>query len=287
MAYNKVPTSTTIKKKSAARRDKMKRKASAKSDQITNMDILALKRLQLEIDRYNKADIFKLDPAVRGIQPAGRWMIVRMFHEDLIKFIDESNPNNPQIDAYFRPVDARMRNTDKENYRPTPFPYLELGVVVAISPELRLALKGKADKYKKEFNEEMQIPQIGDVIEVRSNYSSVWYKEQRYYIDKQEQCRDFVRNPNELRLNFFKHYFKLEDFDYLALRKGEGRPVFFADEDEPQWYKDVTKELEAESARLDAKEADATEDLDKVEDLDDQDDFDQNGPDDQQEAENE
>lgn len=182
-----------------------------------------MKELQADIDKYNNEDIYKIDAFFKGIELAGKWIVVRMFHENLVKFIDESNPKDIQIDAWFRQIDARERNTDSPKWVPTPFPYTEQGVVVAISPKLiidALAQRKVLEAYMPSMATELHIPKVGDVVSIKANQSQ-WFKEARYYTDKQAQCQDFVRNQTELRLGNFKHYFRLEEYDIEQWYKNE------------------------------------------------------------------
>lgn len=177
-----------------------------------------LKAVQSKIDEYNNDTIYVIDPKFRDITLTGDYVVVRLFFENLIKFIDESNPEDIQVDAWHRQIDARKRATDMPHWVPTPFPYVQQGVLVAVSPELQL----KYLKMQKELTDmgmttedaakTIHMPKVGDIINIRA-YESGWFKDHRYYLNKQDQCRDFVRNQEELRLNKFEHYFSLEVYD--------------------------------------------------------------------------
>lgn len=257
MAYSKRPTHTKLRSaKSTKRRDETNmRRANAANKKWATEDISKLKRLQYNIDMINKAEAFRIDPYFRDLQLQGDWIIVKMFHENLIKHIDESDPDDIIVDAWFRQIDARQRTSDKPKWVPTPFPYIEKGVIVAISAPLTLKYYKDAELYKKATGEELAIPKVGDVVEVRSNYNSQWFKEQRYYIDKQAQCQDFVRNQTELRLNHFEGYFKFESIDLVAIDKAASlHPHFYADEEEPKWFTDTVNEINKKIEELNLSE---------------------------------
>lgn len=178
-----------------------------------------LKRQQAKIDEYNNDIIYKIDPKFKDLCLTGEYIIVRLYCENLIKFLDESNPEDVQVDAWHRQIDARKRATDMPHWVSTPFPYLNQGVIVAISPELRLkALRSNMELHNMPLHEDLlmssqfHIPSVGDIVNIRA-YESGWFKDHRYYLDKQAQCQDFVRNQEELRLNKFEHYFILEAYD--------------------------------------------------------------------------
>lgn len=192
--------------------------SEAESKIITTEKLEKLKAFQANIDKYNNEHIYQIDPDFINIKPTGDYIIARLFLEDFVKFVDDSNPDDIQVDAWHRQIDARMRATDKPHWVSTPFPYIHSGVIVAVSPELQL----KYIRMRKELvdtgvsveeaAELIHMPQVGDVINIRP-FESAWFKERRWYKDKQAQCKDFVRNQEELRLNNFQHYFAFESYD--------------------------------------------------------------------------
>lgn len=262
MAYTKIPTTNKIRKN-----DAVSRRGNDTSASLGKEQLLGVKIIQEKIDLYNDCDIYKIDPFFKNYTLTNDFIIVRMFHENLIKFIDESNPEDVQLDAWFRQIDARERVTDVPKWVSTPFPYVEKGVIMAISPEVQL----KYARLKKELNDaglieeadKIIIPKVGSVIEVRSYYNSTWYKENRFYLDKQAQCEDFVRNQNELRLNNFDHYFRMESYDLVGIYEidSDVNKCFFNGEQELMWYtkkrsmiNEKIEKLESEQKELSEKE---------------------------------
>jgi hypothetical protein len=258
MAYTKVPTKVKIKGAASP-----SRRTADNSPALAKSQMIGVKVIQKQIDLYNECDIYKINSFFKDYNLTNDFIVVRMFHENLIKFIDESSPEDIQLDAWFRQIDARERVTDVSKWVSTPFPYLEKGVIVAISPEVQM----KYAKLKKELNDlgltreasKVIIPKQGDVIEVRSYYNSTWYKENRFYLDKQEQCEDFVRNQTELRLSNFDHYFRMESYDLAGIYKQEEYvdKVFFSDEEEPLWYMKAKTELDYQISELKKEQEDA------------------------------
>lgn len=253
MAYNKIPTNNKIRKN-----DNVSRRANDTSPTLAKEQMIGMKLIQQKIDIYNNCDIFKIDSFFKDYKLTNDFVVVRMFHENLIKFIDESNPDDVQLDAWFRQIDARERTTDVPKWVSTPFPYLEKGVVMAISPEVQLRYaKLKKDLEVAGLTEEaaeIVIPRVGNVVEVRSYYNSAWYKENRFYLDKQAQCEDFVRNQNELRLNNFDHYFRMEHYDLAGVYSLESGLWFYSDESEPMWYSEKKKIYAEQTAKLEKEQ---------------------------------
>lgn len=184
--------------------------------------------------------MYSIDPLFKSLQLHGKYIIIRIFKENFIKFKDVSNPNDPQYDYHFKQIDSRMKLTDEPNYIDTPFPYIEKGVIMAISPFIvseYMKLKEEIAKTDKDAADKIHIPQVGDIVEINSNYTSIWYKDKRYYLDKQAQCLDLVKGPDELILNTFEHYYKFDEYDLSGIyAEGEdGKKGFFKGE-EPEWY---------------------------------------------------
>lgn len=254
MSYKKRPTKTVFKKGGAVLTDAEKRiKQEVLDDKISRARLFEAKLAQLEIDKYNNVDLYKIDSFFKKIQLHGPWLIVRLKQENLIKYINEDNPENPIIDAWVRQIDGRQRTTDQPYWVPTPFPFVEEGVIVAISPEVQkqyYLLKEEIRKYTNDPSKIVVIPEVGDTVHIRAN-TSQWYKDHRYYIDKQDQCMDFVRNQTELRLNKFEFYFRLEDFELENLYLNDSRSKsFYSDENKPAWYVDELTSYESKIADL-------------------------------------
>lgn len=179
--------------------------------------IKAIKAEQAAIDAYNES-IHEIDPFFNNIQLCGDYLIVRLKRENLIKYIDESDPDNIHIDAWVRQLDARDRPTDPDKWISTPFPYIEEGVICAISPSAQANYLKTAKFFSDNTSthKPIIIPNPGDKVYIRVRTVD-WFKEKRYYIDKQKQCEDFVKNQRELRLNNFEGYFLIESYDLEAI----------------------------------------------------------------------
>lgn len=254
MSRKAIPTKSRVIRKKNTLLNSQKRSDinSRESDSLATRYQVKLR--QLYIDKYNNAEIYVINDYFKNLSLSGEQIIIRIFKENFIKQADESNPNDPQYDYFFRLIDARKRTTDEPTYVSTPFPYIEKGVIVAISPELQLKYykqKEELAKYDKEAADKLIVPKQGDVIEIRSNYSSVWFKDKRYYIDKQEQCVDLVKGPDELTLIYFDHYYKFDSFDFVGVDGSAEKKGFFK-EDTPDWYnEEIAKYNESSEELLD------------------------------------
>jgi hypothetical protein len=241
MAYKKRPTKTKLVKKSNVLSDKeRKMKESGLDKDLAKARLAEMKAIQKGIERYNDYDIYKIDPFFRDVQVYDDFLIVRLEKENFIKELDESNPDNIIIDAYIRQIDARVSTASQPEWVPTPFPYVERGVVVAVSPLLQqkyLELKSKMSLTDPEKAEKIHVLEPGDVIQIRANHSQ-WYKDHRYYIDKQSQAKDFVRNQTELRLSEFQNYFRLTDFEIETIMVNTNKKGFFEEDGYPDWWVD-------------------------------------------------
>lgn len=241
----KAPSKTLLRTASKSVKSNFKKatqNSNSENGNVTNEQLEALKVVQGKIDHYNNVEIYEIDSFFKDLQLSGEWIIVRLFYENLIKFIDESNPNDIQVDAWHRQIDVRQRTTDTPKWAPTPFPYTQRGVVVAVSPELKLRYL-KLRKDLKEAGDEtvVHIPQVGDVVNIRAHESG-WFKEHRYYPDKQLQCQDFVRNQVELRLNRFSHYFSLEHYDIESWETNPEKRGEFVEKKDPKQNTNKKKE---------------------------------------------
>lgn len=247
--------SRLIRRKSTLTNNKKVNSKDSYSEKDKELAILGLKLRQELIDRYNNCEIYKIDNYFRNFQLQDDSIIVRIMKENYIKEYN-GDEDNPVYDAYFRQIDIRERSTDQPEFRDTPFPYIEKGVIVAISSDLQLKMYKKKDdlsKYNKELAEGIDIPKVGDVIEFRSNYSSVWFKNKRYYIDKQEQCIDLVKGPRDWSIPMFDHYYKFEDIDYVGIDRNFKKKGFYVDDKEPEWYKKEIKKHDDNIKQLDIK----------------------------------
>lgn len=182
-------------------------------------NLLIIKSRQKDIDKYNYHDIYNIDPLSEKVQLSGENMVIRLYKENYIKYLDESNPDNIILDAYVRQIDARERDTDRPNWVNTPFPHIQKGIIVNVSPELKLyyyRMKEELAKYDPEEARKMIIPKQGDIVYVRAR-ETFWLKEHRYYPNKQDQVEDFVKNQLEILLRKFKDYFIVTAIDIESI----------------------------------------------------------------------
>jgi hypothetical protein len=214
MADKRRPTHTKIKKASNHISSKeMASLSSFKSSEEYNDE---KKITQLSIDRYNEYSIYELDPFFKTFTPPSNHMVVRMFMENEINFADESNILDRKIQTSIRQVDIRKNNTEKPNFVNTPFPYIEQGLIVSISPDVTykyIKMREEIAKHDKELAEKVHIPKVGDIVHIKANESH-FYKTYRFYPDKQKKCLDFIFSQDDMKLLMFKayHYFLIEDF---------------------------------------------------------------------------
>lgn len=144
-------------------------------------------------------------------------MIIQMYMENPIKELVR-NENGEVISLNFslQQIDNRTRNTDKPNWVTTPFPVIDKGVIMAISPAM-LNWYHQEKQMVKNFNpeaaEKFVIPQVGDI--VYTNH--FMFKDSRYYVDKQAKCEDFVKSQEEVRLNNFDFLFKVTNYEIESI----------------------------------------------------------------------
>lgn len=166
-------------------------------------------------DRHDNllSDLFK------DLQLDNHNLIVQMFMENPIKDVIEQEGNNLIVPGISQ-IDGRKRNTDAPNWIDTPFPLIDQGIIVAISPWLQLfyyELKDKMSKFDMRIADSILIPEVGDMITT----NHFMFKETRFYPDKQKKCNDFIRNQEELRLNEFSFLFKITNYDIESIIKKE------------------------------------------------------------------
>lgn len=146
-------------------------------------------------------------------------LVIQMYMENPIKSIIKNEEGEViSLDYGIQQIDYRKRQSDVATYGPTPFPLIDKGVIMAISPALKLwyyEQKEKLAKYDQKAADEFIIPEVGDVV-----YTNHFlFKETRYYVDKQEKCKDFVKSQEELRLNEFDFLFKITNYDIESIEK--------------------------------------------------------------------
>lgn len=153
-----------------------------------------------------------------NIQLDGQHLVIHMFMENVIKDVYVGPDGQPMIIPGISQIDGRKRNTDVPHYIDTPFPMIDKGVIMAISPYVQLyyhELKEKIAKYDKEKAESIIIPEVGDII-----YTNHFlFKESRYYPDKQAKTGDFVRSQEDINLSNFDFLFKVTTYEIESIVK--------------------------------------------------------------------
>lgn len=222
MAKRNKPTKTRIRKASSYV-DNRKR---TESDDTRSEAIGKMLAGQEFVDTWNTNYVGKLDMNGNDITEHFNsiqledGMIIQMYMENPIKHISRNLKTGDviTIDYYLRQIDARIRNTDKAHWVPTPFPVIDKGIIMAISPKTKMwyyEQKEKLAKYDPAAAEKMIIPSVGDIV-----YTKLFmFKDKRYYIDKQKKCEDLVKNQVELRLKNFDFLFHIENYDVESIIK--------------------------------------------------------------------
>lgn len=177
------------------------------------------------VDRWNTEYVGKkgmgdkdLISHFNNIQLDGQYLVIHMFMENVIKDVYMSPDGQPMIIPGVSQIDGRKRNTDVPHYIDTPFPLIDKGVIMAISPYVQayyMELKDKIAKYDKEKAKSIIIPEVGDVI-----YTNHFlFKDSRYYPDKQAKTGDFVRNQEDINLSNFDYLFKVTTYEIESIVK--------------------------------------------------------------------
>lgn len=148
-------------------------------------------------------------------------LVIQMYMENPIKYIARKEDGEIiHIDYNIRQIDARQHNTDKPHWVPTPFPVIDKGIIMAISPRTMLWYYEQQEKLAK-FNPEaaakMVIPAVGDIVYTKH----FMLKDKRYYTDKQKKCEDMVKNQLEIRLNEFDFLFLIDNYDIESVVKAD------------------------------------------------------------------
>lgn len=147
-------------------------------------------------------------------------LVIQMYMENPIKHIVRKSETGEviHIDYNVRQIDNRKQQTDRPNWVPTPFPVIDKGVIVAISPRTKLWYYEQVEKMKAfdpEFAKTMIVPEVGDVVYTKH----FMFKDKRYYIDKQKKCEDLVFSQTEIRLNEFDFLFLIENYEIESIVK--------------------------------------------------------------------
>ena len=97
------------------------------------------------VDKWNNEFVGKkgmdgkdLTEAFKNIQLESG-MVIQMYMENPIKALNKDQDDNVlAINYSLRQIDARVRNTDAPKWVTTPFPVIDKGVIMAISPQTKL-----------------------------------------------------------------------------------------------------------------------------------------------------
>lgn len=198
--------------KAMSNQDQAILKNSAKAKELAAKARLNTEKRQEDIDHYNMVTCNIIDPAFDNIQLLGLSLIVRLHKENYIKAVDLYTNDVPMYDAWIRQVDGRMHQSHKEKWVDNPLPYIRSGVVVAMSPAL---IADQQDDYNKllEANPDTDFTpiQVGDIVQLEH----FMIADRRFYLNK--QLTDFIRNPENFRIQHFEGYIKIN----IALVEGK------------------------------------------------------------------
>jgi hypothetical protein len=147
-------------------------------------------------------------------------MVIQMYMENPIKEIARNSQTGEvvHLDYYIRQIDARKQQTDQPTWVPSPFPVISKAIIMAIAPRTKMwyhEQQEKLAKYDKKAAKDMIIPEVGDTIYTKH----MMFKDKRYYVNKQDQCKDMVKNQMEVRLKEFDFLFLIENYDIQSIVK--------------------------------------------------------------------
>lgn len=156
-------------------------------NQLSKEELLeaALKQ-QEEIDIYNLDLLLEVlegntNPFYKGFKP-NNILVFKPFLESYVKAHRDG-----QIEEYnIRQIDARVRSTDNEVYVPTPFPFLNIGILLT--------------DYKDDF---ISIDKHTIVLT-----RDILWKNNRFYENRLAEVRDYVRNQENHSLASFEGSFR-------------------------------------------------------------------------------
>jgi hypothetical protein len=177
---------------------------SEEAKKLAQLKRVEMEQRQEDIDTYNFNICDQIDPYFKAIQISGKDIIVRLYKENYIKGIEEFADGVPMYDAWITQIDGRRKKTDPEKWVDNPLPYIFSGVVVAMSP-------GAIAAQQKEFEEIVALDpntnfkklEVGDIVQLEH----FMFQDKRYY--KNEQQRDFIKNPTDYNIEHWEGYVKI------------------------------------------------------------------------------
>lgn len=165
-----------------------------------------IERKQEEIDEYNFNTCNIIDDYFNTIQLNGNDIIVRLHRENYIKAVHVLPEDRVAYDAWTSQVDGRMHASDKAKWMDNPLPFVHSGVIVAISPTVKAEIIDKRNKLaliNESLAKEYKVLEVGDIVHL----THFMFADFRFYKNKQE--KDFIKNPEEYRLQYWEGYVKL------------------------------------------------------------------------------
>jgi len=161
---------------------------------------------QLAIDTYNSETCNIIDPFFNDFQLTGRNVIIRLHKENYIKDVVEYADKSVTYDAWISQVDGRMHNSNPANWMDNPLPFVFTGVIVAMSPLVTMELEKDHNELRKtaiSLASNYKVLSVGDIIHLEH----FMFADKRFYINKQK--RDFIKNPEQFRINNWEGYVKI------------------------------------------------------------------------------
>ncbi len=190
----------------------------ALSNKDNNIEKTRIENRQDEIDNYNFNECNIIDDFFKTIQLIGNDVIIKLHKENYIKSVQllSEDVNNVIYENYISQVDGRMHASDKAKWIDNPLPYVHSGVIVALSPLVIaefIEKKNKLSLIDKDLAESFKIPQVGDIVHL----THFMFADFRFYKNKQE--KDFIKDPNNYRIEHWEGYVKLHSSYIEAIVK--------------------------------------------------------------------
>lgn len=195
-----------------------------------------MEKRQDKIDYYNSVTCNIIDPFFNTLQLTGKNVIIRLHKENYIKEVSNYANGVPLYDAWVSQVDGRMHQSEKPKWMDNPLPYVFSGIVVAMSPAVKIDInKEKEEALYLDPNANYKPLEIGDVVYLEH----FMYADKRFYTNKQK--RDFLKNPQEYRIQHWEGYVKIHPtmIEGIILE-----PKKFLNDTSPYAKYKITKEIQ-------------------------------------------